>query len=358
MAQTILYYPTIDIQDGTWLRSATLYWDKVSSIMPYHYYDELSPELKYLQERGIYQQTLPEPLFFSDYADDFTKTIISRLEHHKNTATLRSQRHRCTRPHIPEKELEASYVYKLIHCKKLPRNLLKYLSDNNYINYDRKDWLEVEPEIFSIYMRTLAEFIIKASSEDMVIGTDRAEYRNQIYYNDHRTKTSACLALSLDACLPQPTLDISYEDLLNFKEKYRTEFLEFRSRLRDFEKILSECETAEEVKFETERFKESWQTALLQSKRLFKEYKNKFVWGSLNSFIPILALAEPAQNMTQSLLNTPYSYIASTALLGGAALISLKAIHVNYHNKINEHIHGTGFSYLLKASRSKIVGLD
>ena len=35
MAQTILYYPTINIQDGTWLRNAILYWDEVSSIVPY-----------------------------------------------------------------------------------------------------------------------------------------------------------------------------------------------------------------------------------------------------------------------------------------------------------------------------------
>lgn len=28
---TILYYPTIKIKDGIWLRNALLYWDKVSS---------------------------------------------------------------------------------------------------------------------------------------------------------------------------------------------------------------------------------------------------------------------------------------------------------------------------------------
>lgn len=26
--KTILYYPTIRIKDGTWLRNALLYWDK------------------------------------------------------------------------------------------------------------------------------------------------------------------------------------------------------------------------------------------------------------------------------------------------------------------------------------------
>ena len=54
MAQTILYYPTIDIQDSTWLRNAILYWDEVSSIVPYENYLGFSPELLYLHKLKIY----------------------------------------------------------------------------------------------------------------------------------------------------------------------------------------------------------------------------------------------------------------------------------------------------------------
>ncbi len=48
MAQTILYYPKINIHDGSWLRNAILYWDEVSSIVPYENYLDFSPELLYL----------------------------------------------------------------------------------------------------------------------------------------------------------------------------------------------------------------------------------------------------------------------------------------------------------------------
>ena len=44
MAQTILYYPTIDIQDGAWLRNAILYWDEVPSIVADESYSDLSPK--------------------------------------------------------------------------------------------------------------------------------------------------------------------------------------------------------------------------------------------------------------------------------------------------------------------------
>ena len=67
MAQTILYYPYINIQDGTWLRNAILYWDEVSSIVPYDNYPDLSPELLYLQESGAYKAVYPRDLFFSEF---------------------------------------------------------------------------------------------------------------------------------------------------------------------------------------------------------------------------------------------------------------------------------------------------
>ena len=80
MAQTILYYPKINIQDGAWLRNALLYWDEISSIVPYENYTNLSPELLYLQNLGIYHAIYPQNLFFSDFSEDFCNCIVKRIE--------------------------------------------------------------------------------------------------------------------------------------------------------------------------------------------------------------------------------------------------------------------------------------
>ena len=77
MAQTILYYPRINIHDGSWLRNAILYWDEVSSIVPYENYEDLSPELLYLQNLGVYRAIYPQDLFFSEYAEDFCNSIVN-----------------------------------------------------------------------------------------------------------------------------------------------------------------------------------------------------------------------------------------------------------------------------------------
>ena len=76
MAQTILYYPTINIQDSAWLRNAVLYWDEVSSIVPYEDYPNFSPEVLFLQRSGVYKAVYPQKLFSSEFAEDFCNSII------------------------------------------------------------------------------------------------------------------------------------------------------------------------------------------------------------------------------------------------------------------------------------------
>lgn len=78
MAQTILYYPTINIQDGAWLRNAILYWDEVSSIVPYENYPDFSPELLYLKELGVYKAVYPQDLFYSEFAEDFCDSYCKK----------------------------------------------------------------------------------------------------------------------------------------------------------------------------------------------------------------------------------------------------------------------------------------
>ena len=54
MEKTILYYPTIKIRDGHWLRNAILYWDKVASVVPGDGFRESnSLEIEYLRSTGI-----------------------------------------------------------------------------------------------------------------------------------------------------------------------------------------------------------------------------------------------------------------------------------------------------------------
>lgn len=357
MAQTILYYPTIDIQDGTWLRNALLYWDNISSIVPYENYSNFSPELLYLQNCGVYKPVFPQDLFLSDYAADFSKEIVAMLERYNKSVNLysaRSSNRSCIRMH--RNKVYAPALRELIHCRKTSPELLKYFSDNRYIKDLNGDgWMEIDSRVASIYMKTLAEFIVKCYAEDIVIGTDQEKHQNQFYTTAKPRKTTACVSLSLDNCLPQPAMNVGLEEILDFKNQHQDDFAQFREKLREFETVLAMCSEIEELKFETEKFKESWQTVLRRDKKLFTSPKMPFVLGTLYTLVNVPAIADPIDSVFQRLNTNINSSIMSGVLLGGIGAISLGCRFVDYRKRINEHRSSSGFSYIIKASKSGII---
>ena len=60
---------------------------------------------------------------------------------------------------------------------------------------------------------------IKCSDKDIVLGTDTATHNREIY-NNARSRTDSktqCCKINIEKCLPQPAMDVSFEDILDFK---------------------------------------------------------------------------------------------------------------------------------------------
>lgn len=357
MAQTVLYYPTINIQDSTWLRNALLYWDRISSIVPYENYLDLSPELLYLKNCEVYKPVFPQDLFNSEYASDFTKTIVSKLRRYSrniNSSGILPSNHTTVRIH--RNKIYAPVLHELIHYQKMDPELLEFFSDSRFIDdYNCGGWMEIDSKVASIYMQTLAEYIIKCYSEDIVIGTDQFKHQSQIYTHAKHRKNTACISLVLDNCLPQPVMNIDLEQIIDFKNQYKEELFEFRKKLRDFESVLSKCSEIEELKSETEKFKEEWQSALLQEQKLFTKAKIPFVWGTLNTLINVPTIANSIDCALQKFAPPLNNSIASSILLGGSAMIHLGYKFVNYRKKVNENRSSSGFAYIIKASKAGII---
>ena len=182
MAQTILYYPTINIQDGSWLRNAILYWDEVSSIVPYENYPDFSPELLYLQELGVYKAVYPQELFSSEFAEDFCESIVKRIFAYDRSRTRTTNNGiQNGRVRVHKNKIYAPALHELIHYRKLPPQLLDYFGDKRFINdYNTDGWMEIDSKVAQIYMRTLAEYSIKCSDKDIVLGTDTVTRSREI----------------------------------------------------------------------------------------------------------------------------------------------------------------------------------
>jgi hypothetical protein len=79
--RTILYYPSIRVPMTPWLRQVLLYWDEVSSIVPYEVENNaffpISYDIQYLRDEGEFRPIHPEMLIRSqnDF-DEFHEELV------------------------------------------------------------------------------------------------------------------------------------------------------------------------------------------------------------------------------------------------------------------------------------------
>lgn len=340
MAQTILYYPEINIPDGVWLRNAILYWDNVSSIVPYVGYDNLSPELLYLQSLGIYTPMYPQRLLYSEYADDFCDAIIRRIQS-CSTAGKRADND-CVRVH--KHKMTAYIIYEIIHREKVHPDLKQYFTNQMALqDSDDDDWLYIDRDIAGIYMKTLAEYSIKSSDEDIVLGTRTVRDNQKIYQHTSRSHRTQCCQLNLERCFPQPSMEVGYEQILDFKEKRADELREFQQKIRELERNIYQSSSFEEMKFHQSSFIESWENCSNDYKKALSDARITFTLGSFCAFV--------AAPFMSSIFPQKYCEL----IQNGAALLQIGMNYVNYKDSIHPNNADAGFSYILSGQREGIM---
>lgn len=348
MAQTILYYPTIDIRDGAWLRNAILYWDEVSSIVPYENYPDFSPELLYLQELGIYKAVYPQDLFFSEFAEDFCDSIVKRISAYEaRTTTDRTPKGRVW---VHKNKIYAPALHELIHYRKLPSQLLDYFNDKRYIHdYNTDGWMEIDSKIAQIYMRTLAEYSIKCSGKDIVLGTDTSTHSREIYSSSRNRADlhAQCCRINIENCLPQPSLDVSFEDILEFKNRRKDELIAFRTKIRELETNIYNADSPELIRHYETQFIEGWQQCSNDFYKVLKESRIMFFLGSLVSLVAIPFVGQK--------LSKYVGQDVISAIQTESQLLNIAIDYFDYKNKVSPVKSDGGFSYIIKANRNGII---
>jgi len=355
MPESILYYPFINVSDGTWLRNAALYWDEVCSIVPYRGYPDRSPELRYMEERGQYRPIYPQELFYAHNADELCSQLQKGLRQRGNSASHSSGLQ------LPPRERKRIYspgLAELIHYKKLPRNLLNTLVASGIVTPIDGEWLEADEAFEHIYMRLLAGFAAKHDQANMVIGTDKARELNSIYHaypHTGRNGINSSVVLTLDHCFPAPAEDIGLERILDFKEEYHSELLELRRKIREYESNVSSCASIEDVKRTTAAFRESWEIELTDAEQMFRGGGIGFTLQTLRTFVVDAGAAAGLLQGIQALGLASLNSAVLGATVGMSGLIGVGIQHRNYRNKINERNHNNGFAYIIKAYQSGLI---
>lgn len=308
----ILYYPSIKIEDGAWLRNAILYWDRVSSIVPGFNYNEVnSIEVEYLWSAGIY-----EPIYPIDMQNDerlcqeFCKQVKKNLKRRRRF----SDRQRFSQVHMDKMRMPSE---NMVHIDKTPKSILDYLLDEGIAkrNCDGP-WINMSEQDANIYMATLAKYLARIHG-NIEIGTDDST-KFLFPYVAQRSKRKldkqVYLDIAMQNILPMPNENISIQDIIDFRNQYKPQFRCFRQRLNNFQWSLSVCESVEEIRERIEMLRREIENDINEIEELMCENGIRKRRNALRTLIPIGAEAGVAVLGLMGVLPPMQSIIANAAI--------------------------------------------
>jgi len=191
MFESALYYPTIDIHNERWLKSAVLFWDRIETIVPEsedHPYRRRSTRI--LQEEGFLFPRLVNP--FCEEVSDLEKDVIRFMDKPEGKKSFIkpwgvSAVSMANRRYLTEEERaynddrrrayltdKMSGIYRdfYIHVEKLPMMLRERLA--GHVNEDGYVW--ASKGFMSFYMTLLANRICQ--NKRLALLTDRVNQNN------------------------------------------------------------------------------------------------------------------------------------------------------------------------------------
>ena len=274
--------------------------------------------------------------------------VLKRISAYELRTTNNGTQNSRVRMH--KNKIYAPALHELIHYRKLPPQLLDYFGDGKYIHdYNTDGWMEIDSKIVQIYMRTLAEYSIKCSGKDIVLGTDTSTHSREIYNNSrNRADLQAqCCKINIENCLPQPSMDVSFEDILEFKNRRKDELNAFRAKIRELETNIYHADSPELIRHYEAQFIEGWQQC---SDDFYKVLKESRITFFLSSFVSLVAIPFVGQ-----LLSPHIGQELTFAIQAGAPLLNIGIGYFDYRNKISPAKADGGFSYIIKANRDGII---
>lgn len=353
--KTILYYPSIKIKDGTWLRNAILYWDNVASIVPNSDYDESnSIEVEYLRSIGIYTPIYPmEMTNNQELCDLFVGEVKEKLRN------CRKQPHKendCEKGIVRiHNDKMAIKERKMLHMDKTPLSILDFLREEGLVhNNGDGSWLNMEARDADIYMALLAKYLAKTHG-NTEIGTDCA---GKFYYpyTNVRAKQNMESQLYLDVflqdILPVPSMDVAIQDIVEFRMQHPYELRCFRRRIERFRHEIKWCASdVNEMQYRAECFQREIDEDLQEIEKLLKSENIRFSFRSLRSLIPLVTEAGIDWATLKGELSTYQAYAVKSLVNVSSKIFSCKAPQISKITESNAYLFYARKNEMIRKSR-------
>lgn len=359
-----LYYPTIDIEDTNWLKTAILFWDSISTIVPEslkHPYKQRDTE--YLADIGFLRPLyvnsddksvvgIEEDILDLLFSPEFIQVICSSQAHRYDGIWGDKMSYRI-RKHLRDFSDSGIYVEKISwRIREEMRYLSRHLEDQEIYYLDR--------EFAYIYMIALANKLCEDHSLGMVtndapcfdIGnTARLGSQTTIQPEDrfcsrrprdHQLEQGLLLNFIISGLSISP--DTTFEDIVHFKNRHRDELGRFRTQLTKLTQNLDGDKPIDVMRQEiSDLYSNEFMPALNDCKAALDSSRIK--WFT-ETFLKVSLLSASTTGVPMALLGIP----AEQAIFASMG-VSVIASTISYNIDKKHFLRKNPYSYLLSINR-------
>jgi hypothetical protein len=367
-----LYYPTIDIPDTGWLKTAILFWDSISTIVPesvrkpYRGYDS-----QYLADVGFLQPLIvnPEHKSVVGIEDDILKlicspeffSVIDNAEIQLNDTISGGKMSNKVKESLgilfSARMAEVRYRLKRRNYDIIPA----YYQPITNIDYT-DDVFYLDEHFTYIYMMALASRICEDESLGMItdshfsfgfansvrLGNQKSvldrRFVNYHYQQpkDRQFEQGVLLDYIIDGLSIAP--DTTFEDLVNFKNHHNDELRRFRTQLTKLTNGLSSSGT---ISILQQEIRDLYENEFLPA---YSDFKAALTGARIKWFtetcLKVSLLSASATGIPMAVMGLP----VPQALLAGAGA-SVIASAVSYNVDKKKALRENPYSYLLSVKR-------
>ncbi len=355
-----LYYPTIDILDEAWLKTAMLYWNEILTVVPASIHQPYNTRTS----RAFYEAKVLLP-YYVEPDEGVTQELKSDLRKYlKSRQAMRLlQRKNYIKPVTIANPSSKGNLFPgdnffEIHPEKVADSLHDLMRP--FLN---DGWYRVDENFKNFYMTLLATHVSRTCRAGLL--TDRtvnsqlsnavkldAQFSHSIV-REHLTNDSertgiknlaegALVSLALEGIRINPNTPV--EQILKFREKYNSGLGRFRRRIADLSEIISSTES-DSFEAYLQSIRDTYLNEISPEVSSLKEELNQSgINGRIGDLLTIVIPVSAAP-----LLN--YLGISPILSLLSTASLSVVAYAMKYNAEKAKILRENSFSYLLRSKK-------
>jgi len=351
--QTILYYPTISVPSGRWLRQAVLYWDEIGSIVPQRYdrtaLIPYTPDVQYLKAEGEFRPFRTDLIYQRQWklVQDFENELREIVRSSEFQAKLAGR---------SKKTLTAR-----VHQDKVSHEVFDFLESSHLAKRQagNQNWYFFELSTALLYMSLLAKYLANADeTASTVAGTNLPFYQRLNFGAESISTALPSLNVRFFNILPVPRQNNSLADIITFKRKRQDQLKFFRNVVGDTQLALAKCKSNSQVNQTLADFDATLKKGLTDLEAVLKDSKISTVAGSLEALVKVsypgwLATGAVASGRIKHIADLPLKWTLGGTLVAGA--IGVGRYLIDKRNERRATHRNSAFSCLHAAKRESVL---